>query len=200
MGMLTQNENPGAVDVTSKEGALDPNVQGAPATPSNGVAAARAAADNTPSADSPEEQASPEEQKEYERAMEAVTTVLYKTQGTSEAVNDMLQPQDKIGSVVQATMMVLHQIDQQLDLDESVIPQVMSDIADLVMDMGEQTKQMTFSDKEAQAVLGSCWEATMDMYGVDEDGYNNMTKDLSDKQITGYEQQYQDMLKEASNG
>jgi len=198
--MLTQNENPGAVDVTSREAATDPNVQGAPATPANGVAAARAAADDTPSADAGEEQASPEEQAEYDRAMEAVSTVLYKNQGTSEAINDMLQPQDKISSVVQATMMTLHQIDSQLDLDESVIPQVMSDIADLVMDMGEQTKEMTFSEKEAQAVLGSCWEATMEMYGVDEDGYNNMTKDLSDKQISGYEQQYQDMLKGAMNG
>lgn len=200
MGMLTQNENPGAVDVTSREAATDPNVQGAPATPANGVAAARAAADDTPSADSQDEQASPEEQAEYERAMEAVTTVLYKNQGTSESINDMLQPQDKIGSVVQATIMTLHQIDKQLDLDESVIPQVMSDIADLVMDMGEQTKGMTFSEKEAQAVLGSVWEATMDMYGVDEDAYHNLTSGLSDKQIGGYEKQYQDMLKEATNG
>jgi hypothetical protein len=193
MGML-QNQNPGAVDVTSKEGAVDPNVQGAPATPSNGVAAARAAADDTPNADAPEEQASPEEQKEYERAMDAVSTVLYKNQGTSEAIADMLQPEDKISSVVQATMLTLHQIDAQLDLDETVIPQVMSDIADMVMDMGEQVKGMTFSDKEAQAVLGATWEATMQMYGVDEDAYHNFTSGLDDKKLSGYEQKYKEFL------
>jgi len=200
MGMLQQAENPGAVDVTSREAAVDPNVQGAPATPANGVAVARESADKTPSADAPEEQATPEEQAEYEKAIDAVTTVLYKNQGTSEAINDMLQPQDKISSVVQATVLTLHQIDAQLDLDGSVIPQVTQDIADMVMDMGEKTKGMTFSDKEAQAVLGSCWEAVMQIYGTDEDAYHNFTQGLDDKKISGYEQQYQNMLKEASNG
>lgn len=189
-------QDPGKVDVTSPEAAANPGVMGAPVTPEAAFLEAQGATDDTPSAAAGEDEATPEEQAEYEQAMKAVQVVLYDNDRTSEAIADMLQPEDKIGSVVQATLLTLNQIDSQLDMDEAVIPQVMSELADRIMDMGEQAKGMEFSEQEAQAVLGSVWEGVMEMYGVDEEEYNNFTSNMSTDEVASQEQTYKQFLGE----
>lgn len=197
MGSLKQAQsyNPGAVDVTSREAALDPNVS-TPSSAQAGIDAVRSgsAAATTPGFTGSEEQASQEEQAEYERASDAITAVIYREDETANAVADMLQPKDKIGSTVQATLMILKQVDDQIDMDEAVIPQVMSDIADMLMDIGEQTKDMIYSDKEAQAVLGASWEGVMDLYGVDEEAYQTATAGMDDGAVAQADQQYKEFL------
>lgn len=142
----------------------------------------------------PEEEATPEEQAELERAVGALGKVIYEDDATSQAIQDQLRPEEKIGSVVKASLLVINQLDQQLDLDEVIIPQFTQEVTDRMVDLYEQKTEEEFSDEEAQKVLGAAWEGVLDMFGMDEETYEEMTQGMSEQDIAGYEQQYKQQL------
>lgn len=128
------------------------------------------------------EQASPEEQAEYERAIKAAQKVIYENDGTSDAVIQMVQPDNKVESTVTATLLLLHQLDSKLNLDENVIAQFTQDLADMVIDVAEAAHGIQYSERELQEVLGATWENVMEMYGADEDDYNAFMDTMSPEQ------------------
>jgi hypothetical protein len=148
-------------------------------------------------ASGPETEATPEEQQDYERATQVLSKVLYEDERTSEAVLKQLQPQEKIGSVAKTSMMVIKQIDEKIDLDEVIIPQFTQDVVDRVVDLYENAHGDEFSEQETQAVLGSAWEGVMEMFGVDEESYAELTAGMSQEEFGSYEQQYKQFLGES---
>ncbi len=185
-----------AVDTRSAAAEADPNVSGTAATAQGGVNAARQASDSTSPAAGDDSEASPEEQASYEKAMRAVQTVLYDNDQTSDSIARMLQPEQKIDSTVQATLLTISEIDKKIDMDEGVIAQVAMDTTDMIIDLGEQGKGIQYSEQEAQAVWGSVWEGTMEMYGIDEEEYADFTEGMSDKEVSAQESQYKQFLGE----
>lgn len=184
------------VDTTSAAAVADPNVSGTAASTQGGVNAARQASDTTASANAGDEDATPEEQKNYEQAMEAAKIALYENDQTADSISRMLQPEQKIDSTVQASLLTLSEIDKQINLDEGVVAQVAMDITDMVIDLGEEGKGIQYSEQEAQAVWGSVWEGVMEMYGVDEEEYADFTEGMSDEEVASQEQQYKQFLGE----
>lgn len=152
-------------------------------------------------AEAPEgEEATPEEQKAYEDAMSALHKVMYTNQGTSEAIADMLQPEDKIGSTVKAGVMVIQQLDQKIDMDENIIAEMTAETADRLMEMGERAKGMQFTDQEAQAVAGATWEGVMQMFGVDEEQYNSFMSGMAPEEIDKQKKTYESFLGQSAPG
>lgn len=197
MGALSdQQQTAATANTVDPTVAADPRVGGGPATTQGGVNAARQAADATPSGSAGDEEATPEEQQEYERAMSAVQTTLYENDETADSIERMLQPEQKVDSTVQAALITLSEVDKQLNLDEGVIAQVAMDITDMIIDLGQEGKGIQYSDQEAQAVWGAVWEGVMEMYGVDEEEFESFTKDMSDEEVSGYDQQYKQFLGE----
>lgn len=147
-----------------------------------------------------EENATPEEQAEYERAIKALETVMYGNDKTSRAIADQIQPENKIDSVVKASLILLKQLDEKLNLDEVILPQLTQEITDRVVEMGERVKQIEFSDKDLQMIIGAAWEGVMGAYGVDEDSYASLTEGLSDADKKAYEDQYKRILGTAGEG
>jgi hypothetical protein len=141
-----------------------------------------------------DEEASPEEQQEYERALGAVNRVMYGDPNTSRSIADQLRPEDKIGSTVKASILLIKQLDEKIDMDEVVIPQITQEVADRMIDMGEQVKGMEFSEQDAQAVLGATWEGVMEVFGIDPETYEEFTQGMSEQDIQGYSQQYKQFL------
>jgi hypothetical protein len=183
-------------DTTSAEVSNNPQIDAGPATTQGGVNASRQAADSTTPAGAAEEEASPEEQEAYDQAMTAAETVLYENDQTSEALSDLLRPEQKVDGAVQASLMAITQIDQKIDMPEEIIAQVSMDITDMIIDLAEEGRGMQFSEKEAQAVWGSVWEGVMETYGVDEDEYNSFTGGMSDEDISAQEQAHKGFLGE----
>lgn len=183
-------------DTTSAEVSNDPNAAAGPATAQGGVNAARQAADSTPSGAGEDQEATSEEQESYDQAMRAVDTILYENDKTAESVENMLTAEDKIGGTVQASLMVLTQLDQKIDMPEEIIAQVAMDITDMVVDLAEEGKGIQYSEKETQAVWGSVWEGVMEVYGVDEEEYASFTADMSDEDIAAQEQAHKGFLGE----
>lgn len=188
--------DPAQVDTTSAAAVADPNVSGTAASAQGGVNAARQSADVTPGAGGDDTEASPEEQASYGKAMQAAQRVLYENDKTSDAISGMIQPDDKINSTVQASLMTISEIDKKMDLDEGVIAQVSMDVTDMIIDLGEEGRGIPYSEEESKAVWGSVWEGVMNLYGVDEEEYASYTEGMSDQDVAAQEQQYKQDLGE----
>lgn len=143
----------------------------------------------------PDLEATEDEQAEYERAMAALSKVLYEDERTSNAVVRQLTPEEKVGSIAKASMLVISQLDQRLDFDEVIIPQFTQDVTDRIVDLYENVHGEV-SEQEAQRAFGATWEGVMEMYGVDENDYAELTAGMSDEEFQGYKQQYKSFLGE----
>ncbi len=141
-----------------------------------------------------EEEATPAEQKEMDRALGALTKVLYEDDNTSQSIVDQLRPEEKVGSVAKATILLVSQLDQRLDFDEVIVPALTQETADRVIDLYENVHGDEFNEQETQRVLGAAWEGVMEIYGVDEEAYEELTQGMSDEDLAGYEQQYKQFL------
>jgi len=144
-----------------------------------------------------EEPATPEEQAEYERAVKALETVMYGNDQISRAIVDQLNAENKIDSVVKASLLLLKQLDEKLNFDQVIIPQLVQEIADRVVEMAERVKDIEFSDKDIQAVIGATWEGAMAIYGVEESDYAELTAGMTDADKQGYQGQYNKFLGES---
>ena len=119
--------------------------------------------------------ASPQEQKEYERATAALHEVLYGSPETSNSVVKALQhtPESKIDPLVKTSIMIMSQLDEKIDLDENIISQMAQDVVGRLIEMAEVRYNIEYSDVEMQQALGATWEGVTQMFGADEQDYQN---------------------------
>lgn len=146
-----------------------------------------------------ETEATPEEQQSYDESLEAVHRVLYEDEERSAAIVQMLDPADKIGSVTKTALSLIQQIDEKVDMDEGVVAEISVDLTDRLIELGENTHGMVFSEKETQAVAGATWEGVMEIFGLDAQGVKDMTAGMSPEEIDGLEKQYKGFV-EGTNG
>lgn len=163
-------------------------------TPVGAMQQARASVDRM-SAD--ETEATPEEQAEYERAQGGLSKILYENVDTSGAVIDMLQPEAKVESVTQAAVMTITNLDKQMDLNENVFAELTRETVDRIVDLGEQTKGIVYTDDDVRKALGATWEAILNIYGdpdTAQQDLEELTQGMSDDDMSSQVQQYQDFL------
>lgn len=127
-----------------------------------------------------EEPATPREQAEYERAVKAMERILYAEDKLADSILQQIDPNDKVGSTTKATALLIQQLDEKIDMDESIISQVTMDAVDTVTELAEARYGVQFSEQEVQATLGSTWESVMAMFGIDEADYNALQSTLQE--------------------
>lgn len=182
--------NIGKVDVTTAAGQADPNNVAQATGAAGAVGQARQQVNRQPGLSSDETEATPEEQAAYEEALDAVHQVLYEDPERSKAIAGMLDPRDKIGTLVKTSLQLIQQIDEGVDLHEAVIADIAVDVSDRLIEMAEQVHEMEFSEKETQAVAGATWEGVMELFGMDAGSVEEMTQGMSDEELQGMEDQY----------
>ena len=186
----------GAVDVTTPEGQADPNNFAAPSGAAGAVGQLRSGDKGNIME---EKEATPEEQAEYDQALEAMHRILYEDEERTNAVLQMLDPQDKIGSTTKTAIQLLQKMDEKLDMDEAVVAEVTVELADRLIELGERAHGMEFSEKETQAVAGATWEGVMELFGLDANSVKEMTAGMDPKEIDAIEKQYKGYV-EGANG
>jgi len=146
--------------------------------------------------DSMLEDATPSEQKEYERAMGALYKIMYEDDSASNSLIGQLSPEEKVGSVAKASMLLITQLDDKLDFDEAIIAQMTEEVVDRVIELGEAKfgEEMSFTDNESQAALGATWEGVMQIFGVDEQDSEQLTAGMDKNQKSALEKQYEGAL------
>ena len=143
-----------------------------------------------------EEPASAEEQAEYERVMDEIIDVVYGDSGgdqASDAIANAIIPEDKMGSLIQAGTMLIGQMDKKLDMDDSVVPQVVEDVTEILVDVAESKNGIQFSQEEMEAGLMGIWEGVMYLIGGDspiEPDFSEATQGMSANDMAAMQQEY----------
>lgn len=141
-----------------------------------------------------EEAATPEEQAEYERAVGALGKVMYEDEESSEAILDQLREEDPIGSITKASVLLVRQLDDRLDLDENVIAQFTLEVVDRMVDLYQEKTGQPLEDADVEKVVASTWEGIMQVYDIDEEDYRQFTDGLSEDEVKSMEQSYKQKL------
>lgn len=147
-----------------------------------------------------EEEATPREQAEYERTIRAMERVLYEEDRLADAIVKQIDPNNKIDTTTKATALLIQQLDEKIDIDEVVIPQVTMDAVEEVSELAENRYGMQFSEQELQATVGATWEAVMAIFGVDEGDYNTMTQTLGPEAVNQLRTSYDGFLNQSVPG
>jgi len=145
----------------------------------------------------PEQEATEQEQAEYERAMNALSKVIYEDDNSNAAIIRMLTPNEKVGSVAKASLLTLQQLDMKFDFDEVVIPELTKETVGRVIDLYQNVHNEEFTEQEVQGALGSTWEGVMEMYQVDEEDYAELTAGMTEDDFRNYEKQHKQFLGES---
>ena len=149
------------------------------------------------SAMGPDQEATPEEQAEYERAMKALSTVLYENEQTNSGIMKQLTPEERVGSIAKASILTVQQLDKKFDFDEVVIPELTKETVDRMIDLYEAKTGEEVSDQDAQHAFGAAWEGVMELYGGGEAEYAELTAGMSEDDFRGMEREYKQYLGEA---
>lgn len=142
------------------------------------------------------EEASADEQREYERALSSLYKVLYSNDKTHQSIVQGLKstPQNKIEPVVKMGVLLVKQLDEKVDLHESVIAQITGDTVDRMIEIAETRYGAQYSDTEAQRALGATWEGVMMMFGITEEDFQRGMQGLSQEDVFYGKQVYQGAL------
>jgi hypothetical protein len=187
---------PGAGDTTSggddtpDQGQdQDPNAQ-PPQTPGEDTAAGPGS--NT---DLQQVPMSPGLKDEYDHANTMLMQLLYKS-GDDKLATSILQglmPQGpgKIKNAAMLSIAVLTQIHKKMNLPPQIIMPFAKDVVSHVMDLGQQVKQIQYSDQESTAILGSVYEAAMKIFGVSKDHMKNVAHHVGRGVLQAHQQMYQ---------
>lgn len=124
-----------------------------------------------------EEQPTAAEEKEYQRIAGAMQKVLYGQDTIADAIMQQVDPHDKISTTTKAATLLIQQLDEKLDMDEIVIPQITMDAVDVVAELAENRFGIQYSEQEIQATLGATWEGVMAIFGVDEREYDQLIQE-----------------------
>ena len=142
---------------------------------------------------------SADEQAEYDRAADGLSDMLHQNEEMSTKITDGLLKEDPIGSTIQAATIVIQQLDERIDMDSAVIPQITSDTVEMLVELGE-AKGLSFTGRQVQQVMGGTWEAVMIMFGGEDESINEdyatMTQGMGQAEIEDSMASYQQLTNE----
>jgi hypothetical protein len=138
-----------------------------------------------------EEQATPGEQAEYERAMKALAQVLYQNDKMAAAMVDQIIPDDKIGSTTKASLMLIQQMDEKLQMDESIVAQFSVEVVERLTELAEARHNMEYGDRELQVIMGAVWEGVQQMFGMEQQDAEALMAGLGGEGIADLKQQHE---------
>lgn len=154
-----------------------------------------------PEGDEPATQA---EQQEYERAANAISSIVYGENGGDEASNtiaDGLMPEDKIGSLIHTGVSLIAEVDKQIDMDDIVVPQIVEDVTEMLVDVAQAKNGIEYTQEEMEAGVMGIWEGIMYVLGGDaeiEPDFALASQGLGKEDIEAMNQEYQTRLQNAT--
>ena len=131
----------------------------------------------------------PQIKAEFERGATAVGKVLYQDSAMSDKILGMINEKEKVGSVAQAAVMTVTQIDKKLDLAERVIPALTIFTTDRVLELATEMG-IQFSDEEKKQAAMSAMELALTGYGVPQERAAQLAQSRSPDELKAAESVY----------
>lgn len=183
--------NPAAPGAGDTSGGDDtPGAEQGPETPGEDTAAGPGSTSNLQQVPLPKGL-----QEEYDQANQALMQALYSLPGDklAQAVLKSLWPQGpgKIKGVIVSSLMVLTQLHKKLNLPPQIVLPFTKDVVAHIMDLGQQVKQIQYSDQESTAILGGAYEGAMRIFGVNKGQAKRAVQLVGRSKIAAHQQTYQ---------
>jgi hypothetical protein len=115
------------------------------------------------------EQASPEEQEEYDRAVAAMSDIIFK-QKDQQILQFIQKEQSPITGAVNATQMVVSAVDQQMNLSEGLAPHLADEAFNMIVELAE-SEGIQFDEKGKVQGAAAAQQAVLQLFGADAEGY-----------------------------
>lgn len=112
-------------------------------------------------------------QPEYKRCVAALYEIMYNNDTTSRNVFDSLDhtsDQGKVESVARTTMLLMHLLDQKLDMSGDVVPYVLLTIVDRLIELLERVHKLKFSNKDIMATCAAAFEGAKQLIPNEQTG------------------------------
>ena len=138
-----------------------------------------------------EVEATPGQQAEYERAMKALAQVLYQNDKMAAAMVDQIIPDDKIGSTTKASLMLIQQMDEKLQMDESVVAQFSVEVVERLTELAEARHNMQYGERELQVIMGAVWEGVQAMFGMEPQDAEALIAGIGGEGVADLKQQHE---------
>lgn len=141
-----------------------------------------------------EERASPEEQKEYERAMQALSKLLYSNDEIANAIVDQVLPEDKVSSTAKVSILVINQLDQKISMDVSVVASISQETVERISELAEARHGIQYGDRELQVIMGAVWEGVQEMFGMEQQDAEALMAGVGGDGLADLKGQYEGFL------
>jgi hypothetical protein len=183
---------PGAGDTTS--GGADTPPQGQGDTGGEETPGEDTAAGPGSTTDLQQVPMSPGLKDEYDKANDLLMQLLYKS-GDDKLATGLVQglmPQGpgKIKNAALLAIQVVVQIHKKMNLPPQIILPFAKDVTAHVMNLGEQVKQIQYSDQESTAILASVYEGALRIFGVSKGTVKTFAQHLGKNVLQSHQQKY----------
>jgi hypothetical protein len=153
-----------------------------------------AAVDGTMPEGMKEEAATPEEQQEYERAMNALTQVMYGNDKIADALVDQVDVDDKVSSTTKAAILLIQQLDEKANLGDAVVAEVTMEATERLIELVENARNIKYGDRETQVIAASVWEGVQDLFGVEAQDLQGLVSSMDEQGLAQMKQQHEGFL------
>jgi hypothetical protein len=169
----------------------DPNAQ-PPETPGEDTAAGPGSNSDLQQVPMP-----PGLKEEYARANDLLMQLLYNSADDKLAMGLVqgLQSQGpgKIKNAIMLSVTVLTQLHKKINLSAPIMLPFAKDVVAHVLDLGQQVKQIQYSDQECTAILGAVYESSLRIFGVNHGNVKHMAHIFGRTALQKHQANYQAM-------
>ncbi|HWV16049.1 MAG TPA: hypothetical protein VN030_11530 [Cellvibrio sp.] len=130
------------------------------------------------------EPASPEEEAEMQRAIAALSEVIYQNDNSYNAVIEKLQSKDvpPLNKLIDTTVSLVTQIDKKINIDEAIILPFAADAYQRIYELAETGKLFTLEDDLVRKGLMAVLQIVIESYGVSPEDFNEYAESLGQEQ------------------
>lgn len=127
----------------------------------------------------------PEEAKAYDSAMQMVGELIYNNDDSSQAVLDLMRAGDPAMSIAEATIFVMSQIEEafQGNYPEELIIITADEVSDLLMELADEAKVVTMTERIATNVKQQVIEQLAEEYGADPEDLQTAFGDITQDDV-----------------
>lgn len=138
--------------------------------------------------------ATPEEQQDYDRAVAALMKILYKDDKTHAAIMQKIDPNNPGKSITELTVLLITELDQRLDIMETVIINLIPEVVDRLVELAEKSGRIQIEDREVMRIAGAASEMILQQYGTTPEDAAAVAGSVSDAERAEAEQMYKGLL------
>ena len=134
----------------------------------------------------------PEEDQAHEAAMEMVAELLYVNDESNTVIMKMLKPDNPAASAAEVSIFLLSKVEETFkgNYPEALVLPTADEISDMVLEIADESGAFKVTEEIAGNAKSLMVQQLIEDYGVDEQAFKEATQDVTQDDMTQYEQMF----------